>query len=147
MSLIDGLRPEVKAKCEALLEKAALRGIILRVTQAFRSSQEQAALYAKGRTVPGPGYTAQRPMGSIVTKAPPGFSWHEYRRAFDVAVMVDGHPTWPNDRGLWEEIGEMGEACGLEWGGRFKTILDLPHFQDRAGMTLAEAKEEMKRAG
>ncbi len=75
-----------------------------------------------------------------MTKAPPGSSWHEFGLAFDVAVLVDGKATWPNDRGLWEEIGELGEALGLEWGGRFKTILDLPHFQRRGGLTLADVR-------
>lgn len=140
MSKIATLHESLRPFAEQLIEAAPASGIRLVVTEALRSSAYQAQLYAQGRTVPGPGASPTRPLGSIVTKAHPGSSWHEFGLAFDVAILEDGKATWPNDRGLWEEIGELGESLGLEWGGRFKTILDLPHFQRRGGLTLAEAR-------
>lgn len=91
------------------------------IVQSFRSSAEQAKLYAKGR----PG----GPPGPIVTNAKPGTSYHEYGLAFDVAVLKDGKPTWPNDIALWTSIGTMGEALGLKWGGRFPGLKDYGHFE------------------
>lgn len=140
-TLINALHPTIQPLCRALLARAAEEGIRLIVTQGVRSQVEQKRLYDMGRTTVGPNPTEQRPLGSIVTKAPPGYSWHEFGLAFDVAVDLGGHPTWPNDMGLWERIGELGEAVGLEWGGRFKSIIDRPHFQHTGGLTLAQARE------
>jgi peptidoglycan L-alanyl-D-glutamate endopeptidase CwlK len=124
---LDGLDPDVAGKAAALLFKAAERLIQLRITQGYRSYAEQAALYAKGRTAPGP----------IVTYAPPGYSWHNWRRAFDVCILTFAGDKTPKDvyDGPWEEIGEIGEKLGLEWGGHF-THPDRPHFQDTGGRTL-----------
>ena len=93
----------------------------LTIVQSFRSSAEQARLYAQGRTTP----------GAIVTNAKPGSSYHEYGLAFDVAILQDGKPTWPNDVPLWTRIGEQGEALGLVWGGRFPGLKDYGHFELR----------------
>lgn len=128
--MIATLLPEVGALARELLASAKMHEIELCVTQAYRSSAEQAALYAKGRTAP----------GRIVTRAPPGYSWHEFRRAFDVAVVVGGKPTWPNDTALWATIGGLGKTLGLAWGGDFRTIIDRPHFEFHPGMTLTDAR-------
>jgi hypothetical protein len=109
-------------------------GLHLAVTQGLRTMKEQAALYAQGRTTPGP----------IVTNAPPGSSWHNFGLAFDVALIQDGKLSWPNDENLWLRIGLIGEAHGLEWGGRWKTIVDRPHFQRVQGLTLAQARAGMR---
>lgn len=129
-TLVAQLHPEVQTRCRALLDTATSVGILLCVTQGYRSPQQQAKLYAQGRTAP----------GAIVTRAPPGSSWHEFHLAFDVAVLHEGKATWPNDIRLWRRIGELGKAQGLDWGGDFKTITDLPHFEYHPGLTLAEAR-------
>jgi peptidoglycan L-alanyl-D-glutamate endopeptidase CwlK len=125
---IADLDPDLREMAEKLLAKAVAVGIELTVTQTYRTPDEQAALYARGRTEPGP----------IVTHAPPGYSWHEFRRAFDVAIT-----HFPGDMtkadlydGPWENVGALGEAVGLEWGGRWKHQ-DRPHFQHTGGFTLA----------
>ena len=69
--------------------------------------------------------------------ARPGRSWHEYGLAYDVAVVTpSGEVTWDTtvDADLdgmadWTEIGLAGEKVGLEWGGRWKKFMDMPHFQ------------------
>ncbi len=131
---LDDLAPDVQAKAEALLAGAAARSIPLIVVQTLRTDEEQAALYAKGRTRPGP----------IVTKAKAGQSWHNElgperkARAFDVAFRTpDGGVTW---KGPWATVGALGESLGLEWGGRWPGFPDKPHFQDKGGMTLAQAR-------
>lgn len=130
-AIIGQLHPDVQAKAHALLDAATAAGISLCVTQGYRSSKDQAALYAHGRN------GDKRP---VVTNAPPGYSWHEFKRAFDVAVLHEGKATWPNDVALWNHIGSLGKAIGLEWGGDFASIVDRPHFQLTGGMTLAEAR-------
>lgn len=129
---LNQLDPDVEAKAVELLRLAAKDNIELIVTQTYRSPEQQASLYAKGRTEPGP----------KVTSAPPGYSWHEFRRAFDVAIV-----HFPGDMtqadlydGPWERVGDLGEGIGLEWGGRWKTP-DRPHFQLTKGFTLAYMRE------
>ena len=128
-SRIEDLDPDVQDMALDFLQHCAREGITLRVTQSYRTLEEQAALYAQGRTAPGP----------IVTHAPPGYSFHNFGRAFDVCQM--GATPYPDPdttagRAWWEMLGTIGEHCGLEWGGRWKHP-DRPHFEHHGGSTLA----------
>lgn len=132
---ISTLDPDVQELALSLLQECARKGLMLTVTQGRRTWQEQAQLYAQGRTV----------SGKRVTNAQPGTSWHNFGRAFDVADMDNspydlGKPGAADDDALWEQIGEIGESLGLIWGGRFKSILDRPHFEHHGGLTLAQAR-------
>jgi peptidoglycan L-alanyl-D-glutamate endopeptidase CwlK len=130
---IEDLHPVVASKCRQLLQICKEQGIGLVVTSTYRSHAEQAELYAKGRTKPGP----------IVTNAKPGDSLHNYRVAFDVVPVRDGVAVWGTsgaDGALWRRVGEIGEQVGLEWGGRWKGFVDRPHFQFTGGLTLADFK-------
>jgi peptidoglycan L-alanyl-D-glutamate endopeptidase CwlK len=131
---LAGSHPTLIRLALSLVQKAWERfGIELVVTDGYRSEDEQAALYAQGRTAP----------GAIVTDAPPGGSFHEYGLAFDVAVLDDNDkPSWPaygtiSGRALWDRVGALGTALGLDWGARFG---DYPHFTYRQGLTLAQIK-------
>lgn len=135
---LQDLDPDVQAMAAKLLFKAKEAGIELVFTQTYRTPEQQAALYALGRTAP----------GNIVTHAPPGYSWHEFRRAFDVAIRY-----FPGDMtradlydGPWEKVGEIGESVGLEWGGRWKHP-DRPHFQHTGGFTLAYMRQRSAEKG
>lgn len=117
--ILQGLLPEVRQRAEALVTQSAKAGVPLVLTSGRRSWQEQAKLYAQGRTE----------SGSIVTNAEPGASWHNYGRAFDVAIAdALGRPTWPEDPIVWGKVGEIGMALGLQWGASFG---DRPHFSYR----------------
>lgn len=97
-------------------------GIDLLVTCTLRSNEEQAALYAQGRTKP----------GKVVTNAKPGQSMHNHGLAIDVVPLRAGKPVWGTtgeDGKLWKRIGEIGEKVGLEWAGRWTTMREYPHFQ------------------
>jgi peptidoglycan L-alanyl-D-glutamate endopeptidase CwlK len=124
----------VQAKAKALLDAAKDAGVDLLVTSTYRSNEEQAALYAQGRTKP----------GAIVTNARPGDSYHNWRCAFDVVPLRNGKPVWGTtgpDGDLWRKIGEMGESVGLEWAGRWTGKLrEMAHFQYTGGLTLAQLK-------
>lgn len=127
---IEDLHPVVGELCRMFLDACEAKGHKLKVTQTYRTTEEQNALYAQGRTAP----------GKIVTNAPAGYSWHEMGRAFDVCfVGTDGQPSWAEGH-PWEEIGDIGEDLGLEWGGRWKHA-DRPHFEHHGGMTLKQARE------
>jgi peptidoglycan L-alanyl-D-glutamate endopeptidase CwlK len=124
---INDLDPRVASKCLALQDACREAGIDLLVTSTYRDNASQDALYAQGRTAP----------GRIVTKAKAGQSWHNYRLAFDVVPIVGGKAVW-NDAGLWQTIGRLGKAVGLEWAGDWTRFKEFPHFQWTGGLTLKD---------
>lgn len=113
------LRPEVQAIARALVHKAALAGITVKVISGLRTYAEQDALYAQGRSA----------LGHIVTNAKGGYSNHNFGIAFDVAVF-EGSRYLPESI-KYKAVGVLGRDLGLEWGGNWKTIVDQSHFQLR----------------
>lgn len=131
----DGLIPEVRSKVEIWHSACLARGVEMLVYCTRRTAEEQAALYAKGRTEPGP----------KVTNAPAWQSWHQYGRAIDAVPLLAGKPVWKYapENGLWAIAVEEGDKAGLEWSGRWKRFREYVHWQDTGGMTLAAAYIEM----
>ena len=125
---IDSLDPYVASLARRFLELCKENGLDVRILSAFRSWDEQDALYAQGRTAPGP----------VVTDAMGGDSYHNWGLAFDAAPFVNGRVDW-NNRELFDKMGELGQQAGLEWGGNWTTyrinLLDLPHFQYTYGLS------------
>ena len=120
------LRQNVKEKAEELLKKASAIGIDLLVTCTYRSNEEQATLYALGRTA----------KGRVVTNALPGESKHNNMEggapaslAFDVVPLVAGKPMWDASNPVWQVVGSLGESVGLKWAGRWKRLREYPHFE------------------
>jgi peptidoglycan L-alanyl-D-glutamate endopeptidase CwlK len=134
---LSDLSPETRIKAVELLRKCEVLGLDVLVTCTYRDSEAQAELYAIGRTKP----------GSIVTNAKPGQSLHNYvdrsfeglprpaSEAFDCVPMVAGKPLWSTTGDalkVWRRLGELGEACGLQWAGRWSGKLrEFAHFQNR----------------
>jgi peptidoglycan L-alanyl-D-glutamate endopeptidase CwlK len=124
---IEALYPAVKEKAKELIELCKKEKIDLIITSTFRDNESQNRLYAQGRTI----------KGKKVTNAKGGQSYHNYRVAFDVLPIVAGKAVWSSNK-LWKKIGELGMSIGLEWGGNWQSIHDLPHFQYTQGLTLAD---------
>lgn len=120
---LDDLLQHVEAAARGLIAEAESRfDIELRVTSTYRDFQEQARL------------CELRPP---VTKARPGHSWHNWRRAFDVVPVRAGVCLW-DDATLWADIGALAPKYGLEWGGNFNGFADRPHFQLTDGLRLSD---------
>ena len=113
------LLPEVRPYARALVHKAAVNGIRIKILSGYRSYAEQDALYAQGRTLPGP----------IVTRARGGYSNHNFGIAFDVGVF-EGN-KYLGESPKYRAVGVLGTELGLEWGGNWKNLVDQPHFQLR----------------
>jgi peptidoglycan L-alanyl-D-glutamate endopeptidase CwlK len=124
---IEALYPAVKGKAKELIELCKKEKIDLIITSTFRDNESQNRLYAQGRTI----------KGKKVTNARGGQSYHNYRVAFDVLPVVAGKAVWSSNK-LWKKIGGLGMSIGLEWGGSWQSIHDLPHFQYTQGLTLAD---------
>lgn len=117
---LDDLDPRVRPAVDAALASWAAQSIDILVTCTLRSNAEQAALFAQGRTAP----------GKIVTKALPGQSAHNYGLAIDVVPIVNGKPDWDGTHPVWQQIGQLGIAAGLDWAGAPDfSFHELAHFQ------------------
>lgn len=126
-SRVEDLEPVTREMCRRFLDAAVAAGHAIRVTHTLRTMDEQAHLYAQGRTLP----------GRIVTKAKPGQSPHNEivdgkSCAFDICFS-GSVPYPPEDDPRWLFLGQLGESLGLSWGGpngkgdRF--TFDRPHFE------------------
>lgn len=126
---LSDLNPKVRALAELFLVKCGDAGIKVCITQTLRDKEFQDKLYAKGRTT----------SGSIVTNAKGGSSYHNYGLAFDfVPLNAAGKPDWNSKH--WQTCGKIGKALGLEWGGDFTKLKDMPHFQYTFGLSIADLK-------
>jgi peptidoglycan L-alanyl-D-glutamate endopeptidase CwlK len=131
---LDDLLPPVKERVEKFLNAAKAAGIDLLVTSTYRDNVSQDALYAQGRTTP----------GKKVTNAKAGQSWHNYKCAVDVVPIVAGKPRWDVKDEVWQQVGALGKAAGLEWAGNWTKFKEMPHFQYTGGLTLAQLKAGAK---
>lgn len=100
-----------------------------------RTWEEQAKIYAQGRTAP----------GKVVTNARPGYSNHNYGIAVDMGVFENGKYLDASNPGKAEafhrEAAKIAEKYNIEWGGSWKTFKDYPHFEYRTGKTLAQLRQ------
>ncbi|MEH7010367.1 M15 family metallopeptidase [Neobacillus niacini] len=130
------LHPVVKERSDQLVLQAAKKGIVVLITDGFRSIEEQNRIYEQGRTV----------EGNIVTNAKGGESYHNYGLAIDFALETpSGNVIWDrqydgNQNGMadWSEVVQMAKSLGFEWGGDWKDFKDYPHFQLDFGLTIAD---------
>ena len=114
-SQLQRLQPKAAELAKQLITKTKEAGIVVKLISGLRTIEEQDALYARGRTVP----------GSIVTTAKR--SVHNTGLAFDVGIFednryIDGSPKY-------KEVGKIGKSLGLVWGGDWRPIADEPHFE------------------
>lgn len=132
---ISTLHPRVQAKAKEFLvlanALAGAEGLQCKIISALRTYQEQAQLYAKGRTAPGP----------KVTNARPGFSNHNFGTAWDIGLFK-GKTYLPNHK-LYTTIGQAARSLGITWGGDFKSFKDTPHYEVPTGHTLAQMRERV----
>ena len=90
----------------------------IQVTQGLRRVADQDALFAQGRTTPGP----------IVTWATGYQSAHVYGYAVDLVPedVMPGEPNWNVSSPAWQKMLAAGKACGLAEGAQWEHK-DNPH--------------------
>lgn len=143
----NGLFVPTAEKVQDLALRVQRRGIEGSTTRGFSTWAEQQRLHDKGRVVLGEpcwhkgervarpaGTCADHPLGSKVTNAKPGESFHNIARAVDFCVDLNPDPSkvkpaWPNQHPLWDALAIDAPLVGLVWGGTFS---DKPHVEDRS---------------
>lgn len=125
---VKALHPTLQGKVIELQNLCKKKGITIGISECLRTVAEQDALYAQGRTAPGKVVTNAK--GSTYS------SMHQWGVAFDFYLMMDvdgdgatSDDAFNNATGLFNKVGALGKSIGLEWGGDWKSPVDLPHFQ------------------
>lgn len=138
LAKIELLHPKVREEARTIYDEccAALTGnYTLRFTHTLRTFREQAALYAQGRTAPGP----------KVTNAKPGYSYHNYGLAIDIVLIAKDFKTvsWNTLKDFdfdgiadWQECVQIFKKYNWTWGGDFKSLKDYPHFEKTFGYSV-----------
>jgi peptidoglycan L-alanyl-D-glutamate endopeptidase CwlK len=116
-SNLERLQPRAAELAHQLVAKAAEKGMIIKVVSGLRTMEEQDALYAQGRTKPGP----------IITTARGGYSVHNTGLAFDIGLFRDD--KYVAEDPAYDAVGQLGKSLGLVWGGDVPAIKDFPHFE------------------
>lgn len=101
---LEVLRPEFRKLVDLWLADCHSINLDVLVYCTVRSNEEQDALYAQGRTVP----------GKIVTNAHAGQSAHNYGLAIDFVPLENGKPRWDGGNPLYLHAIAIAEARGLE---------------------------------
>ena len=107
LKTISTLELAFQRRTKQWLEEMIQTGILPLIYTGLRSMEEQAALYAIGRSKP----------GKIVTKARPGESYHNYGRAFDW-VPMKAAPKVDLFQADWDDetAFKLGERVGITFG-------------------------------
>jgi peptidoglycan L-alanyl-D-glutamate endopeptidase CwlK len=136
--LHPAIRPQVINTITTIENKAFPTTVKVRIVQGLRTIEEQNALYAQGRTMP----------GAIVTNAKGGQSFHNYGLAFDFVLMYDKDKngtyealSWDvnydfdkDGKKDWLEVVQPFKALGFTWGGDWAGKLnDNPHLERNFG--------------
>jgi len=111
---VTSLDQEVAVRAAWLIYVMGLYGAHVHVTEGLRTAERQQALYAQGRTAPGP----------IITKTLA--SRHLTGRAFDIDFVGIAPGLVPQV--WWDFAGLVGEWLDLRWGGRW-ALRDFRHFE------------------
>jgi peptidoglycan L-alanyl-D-glutamate endopeptidase CwlK len=121
-AVLASVRPELRKVAEYVQKYVGdNHSIRLIWVQGLRTEEEQAKLYAQGRTAPGP----------IVTQAESAAtSPHGRGAALDFAVLDQlRRPTWDYGAvGMYNVVGNIAKTQGLVWGGDFRHP-DRPHIE------------------
>jgi peptidoglycan L-alanyl-D-glutamate endopeptidase CwlK len=120
------------AECQIM---AAAHGYEYKAISGNRTWDEQAKIYAQGRTSP----------GKIVTNAKPGYSNHNYGIAVDMGVFKSGKyldELKPAEaEAFHSKAAIIADKYNIEWGGNWKSFKDYPHFEYKTGKTLSQLRQ------
>jgi peptidoglycan L-alanyl-D-glutamate endopeptidase CwlK len=131
---IRSLQPRAQEAARRFLTRLLDAGISARLLSGTRTYAEQEALYRKGRF----GNPPPR-----VTKARGGQSNHNFGLAWDIGIFRDG--AYVTALTPYREAAEFGVSPELEWGGHWKTFVDLPHYQLKTGNAVAVVRARFER--
>lgn len=137
---LNKINPMFLTLCRELIDNCSALGYDYFAISGFRSPEEQAKLYAQGRTT----------EGKIVTNAPPFSSLHQFGMAIDFCLDGDKNkdglqPLWQIDQ--YETLAQEARKLGLITGMDFKKFKEGPHIQMATTKQLQELKKFYQEGG
>lgn len=140
--VISKLHPKIRTRTADFVNDLKQQGISYRLYSGYRTFDEQAALYGKGRTgteliSAGVDKKYSKPTEKKVTNAKPGTSYHNYGLATDGVQIVNGKAKWFETKqgqpltGDEKKIVDTAAKYGFYWGGNISSIYDTPHLEDQ----------------
>lgn len=121
--MTPSLHPTLVVKVNRVLAAMAALGYPMKIIAGVRTAEEQAKLYAKGRTLPGSKVTN---CDGVKVKSNHQPAADGYGHAVDCAFAG---PDPFGEKLPWGLYGYLVEFEGLKWGGRFTTLVDRPHAE------------------
>ena len=139
---LEDLLPKVCAAATRAIADLHSRGTNVVVTSTLRTLDEQKALYAQGRKsleevnelrkVAGLYRLVASENSYTVTNADgvKHKSNHQSGKALDAVPEQGGNPVWPPASDIrWKQIAAVFQQHGFAWGGEWKDLPDLPHYE------------------
>lgn len=130
-SIIASLIPKAQVAARQFLKLAAKAPFQVKLLSGTRTYAEQNALFAK------------RP---VVTKARGGQSNHNFGIAWDVGIFVDGQYYTGKNKKETQAYVDLSKIImptmskTIEWGGNWKSIVDMPHYGLLTGKSISEVR-------
>jgi len=131
---LDDLSPEFKPLAIEVLARLTERGVPVMIVDTLRTVEEHRANLAKGTSSIALSFHLPRHMRAPILY-PPGHPARDTSDAMDVCPFLhyDLHGPdklqWDASDPAWLVVGEVAEALGLEWGGRWRKPVDPGHVQ------------------
>ena len=140
---ISELKPALQNRARAALEEmqndTALKvlGVTgIAVSEALREIAVQMAYYSRTRMSVSDVKAMYKAAGLYAigdAEAKRAATWtleskHLRGEAIDIVPLKNGQYWWTAPAAVWTRMGEIGEANGLTWGGRWKHA-DTPHYE------------------
>ncbi|MDB5344275.1 MAG: ycdD [Schlesneria sp.] len=137
---LNGVHPSLRYKLIQLLDLLRLNGEDVLLYEGFRTIDQQNADWQVGRDIDG------RVIGTTITDAKGGYSFHNYGLAVDFAPVGPlGVPLSKRNMLEWsakaryEAIARLAQTLGLEWGGTWPKP-DKPHLQYADGLSITAVR-------
>lgn len=123
LNRLNGVHPQLVRLAKEVIK---ISPIDFGISQGVRTQQEQADLYAQGRTKPGKIVTWTMKSKHLRQK-------DGYGHAFDIVCYHNGQVTWSEK--FYMEMGDIfkdkAKQLGINiiWGGDFRSNKDYPHIE------------------
>lgn len=133
--------PQTQRAARSFLNRAKSNspGFEVRIISGSRTYAEQDLLYRKGRFGNPP---------PKVTNARGGQSNHNFGIAWDVGIFKDGKYLTGDTKAeaaIYKQLASIAKTNDLERGGDWTSIVDMPHYQLKLDLTLAQVRKRFER--
>lgn len=131
LKTLEGVHPDLVKVIKAAITNSPYDFTIV---QGVRTTEQQKALYAKGRTKPGKKVTN---CDGVKNKSNHQAKADGFGHAIDLVIVDPSKPDgfdWDNSakyKAVADHVLKVGKELGVNvtWGGNWKSIKDEPHFE------------------